>query len=301
MATFPKYVKVVEVGPRDGLQNEPEFVPTSTKVEFINRLTKAGLKHIEVTSFVSPRWVPQLADSGEVFKQIEKPASGIYSALVPNAYGMERAIEAGTKHIAVFSAASETFNQHNINASVDESLNRIEKVMVRAKEHDLVVRGYVSTCFGCPYEGDVDPAKVSDLAQRLIATGVDEISLGDTNGVATPAKVFAVLDALLPHVDIDKVAVHFHDTHGRALANVSASLQAGISIVDSSAGGLGGCPYSPGATGNLATEDLLALLHDMGIETGVDLDQLIEVSLFMEQALGRELPSRHLKTVRCRR
>jgi hydroxymethylglutaryl-CoA lyase len=293
-------VKIVEVGPRDGLQNESGVVSTADKIEFINRLTEAGHKHIEITSFVSPRWVPQLADATEVALGITRKPGVIYSALVPNLFGLERAIEAGVDHIAVFTSASETFNQHNINASVDESLARFEPVVARAREAGITVRGYVSTSFGCPYDGPVSPDAVVKVTRALEALDIDEISLGDTHGVAVPSQVSEVLGRVLEHVPVRKIAVHFHDTHGRALANVFSALQLGVTIIDSSCGGLGGCPYAPGASGNLATEDLLAMLDDMSIHSGVDMGKLLGTSFFMEGVLGRQLPSRHLQVVRSR-
>ena len=297
-ASFPERVKVVEVNPRDGLHEGP-FVPTDTKIAFIDKLTDAGLAHIEVTSFVSPSWVPQLADNSAVFEGINQKPGVVYSALVPNMVGLEHALKAKVKHIAVFTAASETFNKRNTNASIKESIQRFKPVCETALNAGMMVRGYVSTCFGCPYTGPVIPAKVAEVAQMLMDIGVTELSLGDTNGVAVPNKVHEVLELILKRIPAEQIAVHFHDTHSRALANVSAALQMGIRTVDSSAGGLGGCPYSPGASGNLATEDLVAMLHGMDIETGVDLEKLMECSLFMEAELGRELPSRHLKAVRC--
>ncbi len=293
--SLPSRVKVVEVGPRDGLQNEPGVVPTNVKVAFVDQLSAAGLPHIEVSSFVSPRWVPQLADADAVYHAVKKGEGQIYSALVPNNFGMERAIAAGVHHVTIFTAASETFNQHNINASISESLQRFEPVCSAAEEHGIGVRAYVSTSFGCPYAGRVRPADVADVARRLFELGVGEISLGDTHGAAYPHRVPAVIEAVTAHVPLDRLAVHFHDTHGRALANVYSALTCGVAIVDASAGGLGGCPYSPGATGNLATEDLLAMLHGMDIETGVDLAAVVDASVFMEEFLGRNLPSRHLR------
>lgn len=294
-------MKIVEVGPRDGLQNESGIVSTQDKIAFIDRLTDAGHKHIEITSFVSPRWVPQLADATEVAMGITKRPGVIYSALVPNLFGLERAIEAGIDHVAVFTAASETFNQHNINASVDESLERFGPVIARARDAGVTVRGYVSTSFGCPYDGPVPVESVIKVTRALEALQIDEISLGDTHGVAVPSQVTDVLSRVLEHVPVEKIAVHFHDTHGRALANVFSALQLGVTIVDSSCGGLGGCPYAPGATGNLATEDLQAMLTDMKIHTGVDMAALIDTSFFMEGVLGRTLPSRHLQVARSRR
>jgi len=259
------------------------------------------LRRIEVTSFVSPRWVPQLADAKEVYQAIEKGAGVVYSALIPNDFGLERALEVGVQQVAVFTAASETFNQHNINASVAESLSRFEPVCRRAASMGLSVRGYVSTSFGCPYEGDVAPEAVADVVDALEQLGIEEISLGDTNGIAVPSRVGAVLEAVSKRVSLDRIAVHFHDTNGRALANVYAALEAGVCIVDASAGGLGGCPYSPGASGNLATEDLISMLDGMGIESGVSLEKVCEASSYMEKVLNRELPSRVLKAIRCAR
>ncbi|MEC8023803.1 MAG: hydroxymethylglutaryl-CoA lyase [Myxococcota bacterium] len=297
--SFASRVKIVEVGPRDGLQNEPETIATKDKVAFVNLLSEAGLPHIEVTSFVSPRWIPQLADGSEVFEFITKRTDTEYSALVPNTYGLERALDAGVKRIAIFTAASETFNQHNINASIDESLERFVPVMDRAKAEGVWVRGYVSTSFGCPYDGDVPAENVIRVARALDALGVDEVSLGDTHGAAVPSQIPEVIGGVLEHLPVSKIAVHFHDTHGRALANVYSALQLGIQIVDTSAGGLGGCPYAPGASGNLATEDLVVMLNRMNIETGVDLKKLMKASRYMEQILGRRLPSRHLLADAC--
>lgn len=301
MATLPKRVKVVEVGPRDGLQNEKTLIGAADKVRFIDRLSAAGLPCIEATSFVSPRWVPQLADADEVFRAIQKAPRTQYPVLVPNLVGLERAVDAGVTHIAVFSAASETFNRKNINATIAESLERITAVTQRARQLGLGIRGYVSTSFGCPYEGAVAPAAVRDVTRRLLDLGASEVALGDTHGAATPALVHQVLDTVLAAAPLDQVAVHFHDTHGRALANVYVALTYGVATVDASAGGLGGCPYAPGASGNLATEDLLFMLQEMGIETGVDLEQVLDVSFDMETLLGRRLPSRHLQVARANR
>jgi hydroxymethylglutaryl-CoA lyase len=296
---FASHVKIVEVGPRDGLQNEPETITTDDKITFVNLLSDAGLPHLEVTSFVSPRWVPQLADGAEVFQGIAKRDDAEYSALVPNMYGLERALKAGVRRISIFTAASETFNQHNINASIDESLERFKPVMARAQSEGIWVRGYVSTSFGCPYDGDIPAENVVRVARALDELGVHEISLGDTHGAAVPSQVPEVVGGVLEHVPVEKVAVHFHDTHGRALANVYSALQLGIGIIDSSAGGLGGCPYAPGASGNLATEDLVVMLSRMKIETGVDLNKLMKASRFMEGVLERRLPSRHLLADAC--
>ncbi len=295
---LPERVTVYEVGPRDGLQNEPETLATAVKVDFVNRLTDAGLPAIEVGSFVSPKAVPQLADSEEVFRQIRRGSGVRYPALVPNEKGLERALAAGVLEIAVFTAASETFNRRNINAGVDESIERFRPVVDRARREKVRVRGYVSTAFGCPYEGDVAPEAVREVVQKLLDLPVDEISLGDTIGVATPADVYEVIEALYgAGVTRGVLALHFHDTRGTALANVYAGLGCGITTFDSSAGGLGGCPYAPGASGNVATEDLLYLLQGLGIETGVSLPGVVAASQALAAALGRKLPGRYLTAV----
>ena len=295
---LPEHVTVYEVGPRDGLQNEPETLPTDVKVAFIDRLTEAGLPAIEAGSFVSPRAIPQLADSDEVFRRIRRGSGVRYPALVPNEKGLERALEAGVVEIAVFTAASETFNRRNINAGVDESIERFRPVVDRARREKLRVRGYVSTAFGCPYEGAVPPEAVREVVQKLLDLPVDEISIGDTIGVATPASVYEVIDALYgAGLTRAVLALHFHDTRGTALANVYAGLECGITSFDSSAGGLGGCPYAPGASGNLATEDLLYLLQGLGIETGVSLPGVVAASEALATALGRRPPSRYLAAV----
>lgn len=295
---LPEHVTVYEVGPRDGLQNEPETLPTDVKVAFIDRLTEAGLPAIEAGSFVSPRAIPQLADSDEVFRRIRRGSGVRYPALVPNEKGLERALAAGVVEIAVFTAASETFNRRNINAGVDESIERFRPVVDRARREKLRVRGYVSTAFGCPYEGAVPPEAVREVVQKLLDLPVDEISIGDTIGVATPASVYEVIDALYgAGLTRAVLALHFHDTRGTALANVYAGLECGITSFDSSAGGLGGCPYAPGASGNLATEDLLYLLQGLGIETGVSLPGVVAASEALATALGRRPPSRYLAAV----
>ncbi len=291
---LPTKVKLVEVGPRDGLQNEAKPVPTEVKIELIHRLQDAGLSVIQATAFVSPKWVPQMADSEEVFKALPKDRA-LLPTLTPNKQGYERARAAGVTAIAIFTAASDSFNRKNTNASIDESIARFEEFVGDAKAAGMFVRGYISTCFGCPYEGSVEPAKVAEVTRRLAALGCDEISLGDTIGVGVPSQVDKVIDAVSAHAPLSRIAVHFHDTRGTALANVLRSLQRGVSIVDSSAGGLGGCPYAPGASGNLATEDLLYMLHGMGIETGVDLAKVAAASRGIGIRLGRELPSRYLK------
>lgn len=283
-----RYVRVVEVGPRDGLQNEKAVVPTGQKIQFINMLSKAGLPVVEATSFVSPRAIPQLSDASAVMDGIERLPSVQYPVLVPNVKGMERALAAGVRSIAVFTAASESFTRHNINATIAESLANFRPVVELANREGIAVRGYISTVFGCPYEGAVAPQKVLEVAQALLEMGISELSLGDTIGVATPNQVVDVLGLLIETGDIpvEQLAVHFHDTRGTALANVLMSLQLGISIVDSSVGGLGGCPYAPGAAGNLATEDLLYMLHGMGIRTGVDLDKVVAATRFIAPLLG---------------
>ncbi|HLZ72285.1 MAG TPA: hydroxymethylglutaryl-CoA lyase [Dehalococcoidia bacterium] len=294
MSGVPRKVRIVEVGPRDGLQNEAVMVPAADKVRFINMLSAAGFPEVEATSFVSPKAIPRLADAGEVFPAIERRDGTRYPVLVPNVRGLERAVEAGVTEIAVFTAASNTFNQHNINATIDESLENIAAVMARAKPLGLRVRGYVSTCFGCPFEGEVPAAAVLDVSVRLHDLGVDELSIGDTIGVGTPNQVEEVVGLLLQRIPAGRIGLHLHDTRGTALANTVVALQMGITCFDSAAGGLGGCPYAPGASGNLATEDLLYLLHGMGIETGVDLEKVAEASRFIQGVLGHALTSRYL-------
>lgn len=262
---LPERVKVVEVGPRDGLQNEATPLNIDERVAFCEALVEAGLPVVEIGAFVSPKWVPQMAGSGEVFRRVQKRPGVRLPALVPNRQGFLAARAVGVGEIAVFTAASETFNKKNINATIDESFERFSEFVPEAKREGLWVRGYISTCFGCPYEGRVEPERVMELAQRLDAIGCDEISIGDTIGVAVPSQVADVMGRLRERLAAEKLAVHLHDTRGTALANVLAALQEGIAIVDGSAGGLGGCPYAPGASGNLATEDLLYMLHGMGI------------------------------------
>lgn len=289
MSKYPKKVKVVEVGPRDGLQNEKEIVPTADKIRFIDLLSESGLPVIEAGSFVHPKWVPQLADAAEVYSRIRKKKGVSYPMLVPNRKGLERALEAGVKEIAVFTAASETFNKKNINMTTAESLKEIGEICEEAQKSKLVVRGYVSTCFVCPYEGKILPAKVLPIVDELLSLGVGEISIGDTVGAAVPTDVEKFFELLLPETPREKLAVHFHDTRGTALANVLTALRIGITTVDSSAGGLGGCPYAPGASGNVATEDVLYMLRGMGIKTGVDLEKVVEASRFMSSVLKRPL------------
>ncbi len=296
MALFdalPKRVRVVEVGPRDGLQNEKAQVPTAQKIQFIDLLSAAGFDTVEATSFVSPRAIPQLADASEVMAGIRRRAGVSYPVLVPNAKGMERALASGVKAIAVFTAASETFTRHNINATISESIENFRPVVQMARAEGIWVRGYISTGFGCPYEGAVSPVKVLEVAERLMELGMDDLSIGDTIGVATPNQVVDVVTLLAGHIPIEKLSLHFHDTRGTALANVLTGLQLGITIFDASAGGLGGCPYAPGAAGNLATEDLLYLLHGLGIETGVDLAKVVEATSFIAPLLGHAPTSKY--------
>jgi hydroxymethylglutaryl-CoA lyase len=295
MKELPRRVTVVEVGPRDGLQNEAATVSVDDRVELCERLLDAGLPVVETGAFVSPKWVPQMAGSDDVFRRVRPRPGARRVVLVPNRQGFERAREAGCREIAVFTAASESFNRKNINASIDESFARFSEFVPEARREGFWVRGYVSTCFGCPYEGRIPPAKVVEVARRLVDTGCDEVSIGDTIGVAVPSQVTDVMGRLREAVPASSLAVHFHDTRGTALANVLAALQEGIAIVDSSAGGLGGCPYAPGASGNLATEDLLYMLHGMGLETGVDLEKVAAASRRLAARLGRTLPSRYLQ------
>jgi isopropylmalate/homocitrate/citramalate synthase len=292
---FPPAVQVVEVGPRDGLQNEQALIPTEKKIHFIHMLAEAGLPVVEATSFVSPRAIPQLSDASEVMAGLARHPSTSYPVLVPNLKGMERALAAGVRAIAVFTAASESFTRHNINATIAESLAHFSPVLALARQEGVTVRGYISTVFGCPYEGSVEARQVLNVAQALLEMGVHELSLGDTIGVATPNQVIDVISLLVNDgaIPIGQLAVHFHDTRGTALANVLMSLQLGISIIDSSAGGLGGCPYAPGAAGNLATEDLLYMLHGMGIQTGVDLEKVVAATRFIAPLLGHAPTSKY--------
>lgn len=285
---LPPQVKLVEVSPRDGLQNEFVFIPTPIKIELIKRLANTGLKVIEATSFVSPTAVPQLADHLEVFRGIKKHPGVSYPVLVPNLKGMENAIHAGVEEIAVFGAASETFSQKNIHCSILESLTRFEQVIRLAQQHNIKVRGYVSCALGCPYEGAIDLAAVVYMADQLYKLGCYEISLGDTIGVGTPHKAISLVRAVAQKIPIHCLAVHFHDTYGQALANIYATLEEGISVIDASVGGLGGCPYAPGAAGNVATETVLYMLDGLGIETGVDLKALREVGFFIKKYLKNE-------------
>ncbi|MFQ5957842.1 MAG: hydroxymethylglutaryl-CoA lyase [Alphaproteobacteria bacterium] len=298
---FPDTVTLVEVGPRDGLQNEPQTVPTGIKVALIDRLAAAGLKVIEATSFVSPKWVPQLADAADVMEEIEKKPGVRYPVLTPNMKGFEAAVAAGADEVAVFGAASETFSRKNINCSIDESLARFRPVCEAAAERGVRLRGYVSCALGCPYEGEVAPAAVARVARALHDMGCAEVSLGDTIGVGTPAKARAMVEAVAAEVPIERLAAHFHDTYGQALANLLAVIDAGVRIVDASVAGLGGCPYAPGAAGNVASEDVLYMLDGLGIDTGVDLDALAEAGWFICEALGRTPASKVSVALRGRR
>ena len=285
--SMPASVRIVEVGPRDGLQNEKAIVPTPAKVELIDRLSAAGLPCIEATSFVSPKWVPQLADAAEVMASIDRKPGVRYPVLVPNLQGYERAMAAGARDIAVFTAASEAFNRRNTNAGIDESLERFAPVMERARADGIAVRGYVSTVLGCPYQGEVPLADVVRVARALHGMGCFEISLGDTIGTGTPGKARAMLLAVAAEVPMAALAVHFHDTYGQALPNLLACLEEGVAVVDSSVSGTGGCPYARGASGNVATEDVVYMLHGMGIATGVDLPRLVETGRWLAALLGR--------------
>lgn len=293
LGDFPKQVRLVEVGPRDGLQNEKQLLSVAERVRFVRALLDAGVRELEAGAFVSPRWVPQMAGSGDVFREVQAPEDARLYGLVPNKKGLEDALSAGVRAVAVFTAASETFARKNINATIDESFARFRELLPLAREAGVSLRGYVSTAFFCPYEGRTPPQKVAEVVARLFdELGVFEVSIGDTLGAATPTDIARVLDALLPIIPKEKLALHLHDTRGTALANVVIGLSYGISAYDTSAGGLGGCPYAPSATGNLATEDLLYMLHGMGIETGISLDGVALASRRIGEVLGRELPSR---------
>ena len=289
---LPAAVRIVEVGPRDGLQNEPVMVATADKIALIDRLTATGLQSIEATSFVSPKWVPQLSDAAEVFAGITRRPGVHYPVLVPNEQGYERARSVGAEEIAVFSAASEAFNRRNINAGIDESLARFAPVMARAKQDGMRVRGYVSTVLGCPYQGEVPLADVVRVARALHTMGCYEVSLGDTIGVGTPHRARAMLRAVAAEVPMAALAVHFHDTYGQALANVLACLEEGVAVVDSAVAGVGGCPYARGASGNVASEDVVYMLHGLGIETGIDLPLLADTGRWLAALLGRETGSK---------
>ncbi|HEX7020115.1 MAG TPA: hydroxymethylglutaryl-CoA lyase [Gemmatimonadaceae bacterium] len=287
--------RIVEVGPRDGLQNERAAIAAADKVAFVDRLSATGLGTIEVTAFVSPKWVPQMADAADVMAGIARRSGVRYTALTPNPKGLERALAAHADEVAVFAAASEAFSRRNINQTIDESLATYAEVCAEAGRHAVPVRAYLSTAFGCPFEGDVEPGRVADLSTRLLEMGAYEVAVSDTIGVAHPGQVRSVVRRLLQDLPAERLALHFHDTRGTALANVLAALDLGVRTFDASAGGLGGCPYAPGATGNLATEDLVYMLDGLGEETGIDLDALMRASLFIEERVGHALPSRVLQ------
>ncbi|MGO2485666.1 MAG: hydroxymethylglutaryl-CoA lyase [Pseudomonas taetrolens] len=293
--TLPTHVRLIEVGPRDGLQNEAMPISVADKVQLVDALTDAGLGYIEVGSFVSPKWVPQMAGSVEVFARIQHKPGVVYGALAPNLRGFEDAVAAGVKEVAVFAAASEAFSQRNINCSISESLARFVPIIEAAQQHGISVRGYVSCVLGCPYEGNVPPQQVAAVAKELYAMGCYEVSLGDTIGTGTPNATRAMFEAVTAHVPREKLAGHFHDTYGQALVNIYASLQEGIAVFDSSIAGLGGCPYAKGASGNVATEDVLYMLQGMGIETGVDMDKLLLAGQHICNVLGRVTGSRVAK------
>ena len=297
---IPPKVKMVEVGPRDGLQNERQTVPTEVKIDLIDRLTDCGLPVIEATAFVSPKWVPQMADGARVMAGIRRRAGVSYPVLTPNMKGFEAALAAGAEEVAVFGAASESFSEKNINCGIDESLARFAPLCEAAKEHGISVRGYVSCALGCPYEGEIAPARVAEVAARLFRLGCYEVSLGDTIGVGTPGRARAMIEAVAREVPMERLAVHFHDTYGQALANILAALELGVAVVDASVAGLGGCPYAPGASGNVASEDVLYMLDGLGVETGVDLDALVEVAWFITDVLGRP-PAAKVSRAKARR
>jgi len=285
--SLPARVKIVEVGPRDGLQNEAQMISASDKILLINKLSSAGISYIESGSFVSPKWVPQMATSAEVFQHLAPENNVTYAALTPNMRGFEAAVAAGVTEVAIFAAASESFSQRNINCSIEESIERFLPILSAAKKANIKVRGYVSCVVGCPYEGDIDVQKVAEVAQKLYKLGCYEVSLGDTIGVGNPASVTEMLQAVSANVPVDKLAVHFHDTYGQALTNIYTALQFGISVVDSAIAGLGGCPYAKGASGNVATEDVVYLLNGLGISTDIDFDKLLQAGWFISDKLGK--------------
>ncbi len=298
---LPKHVRLFEMGARDGLQNEPgSVIDTAVKVELINRLSDTGLTHIEAASFVSPKWVPQMGDASAVMAGITRKPGITYSALTPNVIGLESAIAAGVDEVAVFGAASEAFTQKNINCSINESLERFAPVIELARTNNIRVRGYVSTVMGCPYEGDIDPAQVAAVSRELLDMGCYEISLGDTIGVGTPIKAKLMLEAVSKQVPIEKLAAHFHDTYGQALANLYAVIEEGIAVIDASVAGLGGCPYAKGASGNVASEDVLYMLNGLGIETGIDLQKLVNTGHWISAQLGRTSGSKVALAMGCK-
>ncbi len=292
MKGLPQQVRIVEVGPRDGLQNEKQPIETGTKIALVEKLAAAGVTYVETGSFVNPNWIPQMAGSENVFSGIERQVGVTYAALVPNLKGFERAVQAEADEVAVFIAASEAFSQKNTNCSIAESLERVATLTAAAAEQGTRVRGYVSCVVGCPYEGDIAPAKVAQVSAELKALGCYEISLGDTTGVGTPASIRRVIEAAASRVPETALAVHLHDTYGQALANIYAALEMGVAVIDSSVGGLGGCPYAKGATGNVATEDVVYMLNGLGIEHGIDLNKLVDAGDFICRVLGRENGSR---------
>lgn len=284
---YPSFVKIVDVGPRDGLQNHPEKVSLETKVVLVNMLSDTGLKAIEAGAFVSPKWVPQMADSADVLAQIKRYPGVSYPVLAPNMKGYEAALAANCEEVAIFAAASESFSQKNINCSIAESLERFVPVVERAAVDGIKVRGYISCVLGCPYEGDVAPGVVANVAKTLFDMGCYEISLGDTIGVGTPGRAVEMIDAVSAHVSVENLAVHFHDTYGQALANLLAVMQKGVAVIDTAIAGLGGCPYAKGASGNVATEDVLFMLNGMGIETGIDMEKILAASKFISEEIGK--------------
>jgi hydroxymethylglutaryl-CoA lyase len=292
---LPPDVTLYEVGPRDGLQNESRMVPTDDKVRLVDALSQTGLRAIEITSFVNPKWIPQLADGGEVSRRISRKPGVVYSALVPNRQGLDAAMAAGMKEVAVFMSASETHNRKNINKTIAQTLAAFQETVPPAIAAGLRVRAYVSTVYGCPYEGAVDPAKALELCRTLRALGCYQVSLGDTIGVANPRQVRDVLSRVLAEIPAPEVAVHFHDTRGTALANILVSVEMGITTVDAALGGLGGCPYAPGASGNVATEDVVYMLEGMGVRTGIDLDKLVDCARLASTVVGHEVPSKYYR------
>ncbi len=297
MINLPKKVRIVEVGPRDGLQNEKQPIPALAKIQLIENLVDAGLDYIEAGSFVNPKWVPQMADSGEVFSGITRKPGVTYAALTPNLQGFERAIAVNANEVAIFAAASEAFSQKNINCSIAESIQRFEALITAARANNIPVRGYISCVLGCPYSGAVDAKKVASIANDLLAMGCYEISLGDTIGVGTAGQVKKLVETVALDIPIQKIAAHMHDTYGQALANIYAALEMGVSVIDSSVAGLGGCPYAVGATGNVATEDVVYLLNGLGIEHGVDLDKLILAGNTISSILGKPTNSKVAKAM----
>ena len=301
MGSRPDYVRIVEVGPRDGLQNEPREVPTAVKVELIERLADAGLPAVEATAFVSPKWIPQMADHTEVLERIRRKPGVDYPVLTPNLKGFEAARAAGASEVAIFGAASEAFSRKNINCSIAESLERFRPIVLESKKHGIKVRGYVSCVLGCPYEGEVKPERVADVAVALYQMGCYEVSLGDTIGVGTPGKTQAMIKACAKRVPVEKLAGHYHDTYGQALANIYASLELGVGTFDASIAGLGGCPYAAGASGNVATEDVVYLLDGLGIRSGVDLDKLVDIGQWICGILGKEPSSKAARALTAKR